>query len=109
MVPVLSRVLEWIVIHDYLYPALTHHSLLEKTAGLTTASLIALLDHLTAMLRDNEYIHVFLVSIDCSKAFDMVRHRTLLDKMTVLDLPDNIQLDCAIFQPKRTCHKPQGF
>jgi len=40
------------------------------------------------MLSSNEFVHVF--SFDFSKAFDTVRHKTLMNKMVTLDLPDNI-------------------
>src|SRR6218665_1861004 len=45
-------------------------------------------DWLTLMLEKNDY--VLLVSTDFTKAFDSVRHRTLMQKMAVIDLPDNI-------------------
>jgi len=40
------------------------------------------------MLSSNEFVHVF--SFYFSKAFDTVRHETLVNKMATLDLPDNI-------------------
>src|SRR6218665_3758395 len=40
------------------------------------------------MLEKNDY--VLLVSTDFTKAFDSVRHSTLMQKMVVIDLPDNI-------------------
>ena len=42
----------------------------------------------TSMLQRNDY--VLIVSTDFTRAFDTVRHCTLMQKMTILDLPDNI-------------------
>ena len=40
------------------------------------------------MLTSDDYVHVFL--FDLSKAFDTVRHKTLMKKMATLhELPDN--------------------
>jgi len=39
------------------------------------------------MLTTNEYVHVF--AFDFSKAFDTVRHYTLMKKMATLELPYN--------------------
>jgi len=40
------------------------------------------------MLTTSDYVHVF--AFDFSKAFDTVRHHTLMTKMASLELPDNI-------------------
>jgi len=40
------------------------------------------------MLITNSY--VIVIAMDFSKAFDTVRHVTLLDKMAKLDLPDHV-------------------
>jgi len=48
----------------------------------TIAALIALVDHVTTLLRSNYY--VLLISMDFSKAFDSVRHFTLMEKMAAL-------------------------
>lgn len=51
------------------------------------------------MLKQNDYI--MLVSIDYSKAFDSVRHSSLMQKMSVMDLPDNIYSWIANYFEKR--------
>ena len=40
------------------------------------------------MLQRHDY--VILVSMDFSRAFDTIRHQTLMEKMAVIDLPDHI-------------------
>ena len=54
----------------------------------TTAALIALLHKVTEALETNQYVVV--LALDFSKAFDTVRHCSLLEKVSQLDLPDNI-------------------
>ena len=50
--------------------------------GSTTATLITILQSVTSLLVDNPYVAV--MAVDSSKAFDVVRHATLLDKMAQL-------------------------
>ena len=40
------------------------------------------------MLSTDQYVHVF--SFDFTKAFNTVRHETLMNKMAQLNIPDNI-------------------
>jgi len=49
-----------------------------------------MLHSVTHLLTDNPY--VYLTGVDVNKAFDTVgvRHSTLLDKMTRLDMPDEV-------------------
>src|SRR6218665_2305719 len=96
VVPILSRVVERLVVSTYLYPALMKPPMVAeitdqfafRPAGSKTAALIDLLHQLTLMLEKNDY--VLLVSTDFTKAFDSVRHSTLMQKMAVIDLPDSI-------------------
>jgi len=89
-------VVERLVVSTYLYPALMKPPMVAeitdqfafRPTGSTTAALIDLLHQLTLMLEKNDY--VLLVSTDFTKAFDSVRHSTLMQKMAVIDLPDNI-------------------
>jgi hypothetical protein len=93
---VLSRALEKHVVRTYIYPSL----LLPPTAltfsdqfafrptGSTTAALITLFHTITAMLHSNQFVRV--IALDFSKAFDTVRHSTLLEKLALLDLPDEV-------------------
>ena len=40
------------------------------------------------MLSSNQYVRVF--ALDFSKAFDAVRHNTLMEKLSELSIPDHI-------------------
>ena len=59
-----------------------------RPSGSTTAVLIDLLQQLTSMLQHNDY--VLIASTDFAKGFNSFRHSTLMQKMAVLGLPDNI-------------------
>ena len=50
-----------------------------RPTGSTTAAVITILHTVTNLLATNPY--VIVVAIDFSKAFDSVRHKTLLEKM----------------------------
>src|SRR6218665_2250858 len=96
VVPVLSRILERIVVNCYIYPAFDHlpfrlriqDQFAFRPTGSTSAALIDLLQKVTKMLLDNEY--VVITSVDFTKAFDRVRHHALSIKYIQLDLPDHI-------------------
>jgi hypothetical protein len=59
-----------------------------RPTGSTTATIISLLDTVTNFLLSNPYVSV--TALDFSKAFDTVRHSTLLEKFAQLDIPDNV-------------------
>ena len=96
VLPVLSRIVERIVVHNYLYPALQQQPISASIddqyafipTGATTSALIDLLQQITNLLKNNEY--VALISMDFSRAFDIVRHSTLMQKMLPMDIPDHI-------------------
>ena len=56
--------------------------------GSTTAALITLLQHLTDLVTQHDYVH--LIALDFSKAFDTVRHSTLLSKIADLQIDDQL-------------------
>src|SRR3984885_7739641 len=80
---VLCRLLEKHVFRRYFYPILTNprdnDSFLDQYAfrptGSTTSAIIALMHHLTEMLKNEPYVR--LISLDFSRAFDTVRHSYL--------------------------------
>ena len=94
--PVMSRTLEKCVVRRYIYPALTRpppqlsfdDQFAFRPTGSTTAAIIALLHTVRSLLSTNAYVHV--IAFDFSKAFDTVRHETMMSKMASLELPDNI-------------------
>ena len=94
--PIVSRVLEKIIVRKFLYPVLTNpeHSLLFKDqfafrpTGSTTAALIYLTHILAEMLEIYPFVH--LISLDFSRAFDTVRHSTLLQKTANLPIQDEV-------------------
>ena len=92
--PILARVMEKQIVRTFLYPVLTHpdstHLFEDQFAfrptGSTTATLIYLLHTLTELLQIHDYVHV--IALDFSKAFDTVRHFTLVSKLANFTLPD---------------------
>src|SRR6218665_3270336 len=59
-----------------------------RPTGSTTAALIDLLQKVTDMLQQHEYVVLF--TVDFSKAFDSVKHQSVFEKMESLQLPDHI-------------------
>ena len=94
--PVLTRILERAVVQRYLYPALLSptsnlsyfNQFAFRPTGSPTAAIISILDTVTRLLLVNPYVVV--ISIDFSKAFDTVRHSTLLEMLVQLDIPDQV-------------------
>ena len=92
--PILSRLLEKQVARMFLYPILTLPNVFSFfqdqfafwPTGSTTASLIYLIHSISSLLQYNQHVHV--ISYDFSKAFDSVRHHTLLKKMSKYPIPD---------------------
>ena len=94
--PVLTRLTERTVVQRYIYPALLSppptlqfaDQFAFRPTGSTTAAIISLLHSVINLLSSEPY--VIVISLDFSKAFDTVRHSSLLHKLAQLDLPDNI-------------------
>ena|SRR6218665_170773 len=80
VVAILSRIIEHFIVHSYFYPALQSTPLAKdikdqfafRPMGSTTTAVIDLLQQTSTMLESNEY--VLIISLDFSKAFDMVSH-----------------------------------
>src|SRR6218665_453024 len=93
--PVLSRMVEKIVVCRYIYPAFNlpvkqqlYDQFAFRPSGSTPAALIAIIHQITTLLETNE--SVTLISLDFSKAFDTVRHAILATKLATLDIPNEI-------------------
>jgi len=94
--PVLTRVMERLAVTNYLYPCFLSQppslSFTDQYAvrptGSSTAAIIYLLHTIYHLLTTNLYVVV--ISLDFSKAFDTVRHSTLVDKLARLELPDEV-------------------
>ena len=93
--PILSRVAEKLVVTRWLRPAIPPENIADqfafKPTGSTTCGLASFMHHVTRMLETNMYVRCLLV--DFSKAFDVVNHEILLDKLTALCS----QLDHLVF------------
>jgi len=80
--------LERVVVREFLYPSfLTPPPSLTffRPTGSTFAVAISLLHTITTLIQSNPF--VIVISLDFSKAFDTVRHSTLLAEMAELELP----------------------
>jgi len=88
--------MERVIVRQILYPALLappptlvfSDQYAFRPTGSTTAALVSLLHSVTSLLSTNQY--VIVIALDFSKAFDTVRHHTLLEKMAQLNIPDSI-------------------
>ena len=93
---VLSRAFEKLVVRKYMYPAFLDppttlgfsDQYAFRPTGSTTAALVSTFNLITSILETDEYVH--MIALDFSRAFDSVRHHTLLSKMSQLSLPDNV-------------------
>jgi Reverse transcriptase (RNA-dependent DNA polymerase) len=94
--PVLTSITERTVVQRFLYPAFLSLPLslsftdqfAFRPYGSPAAAIIFLLNTVTNLLLSNT--HVIIISLDFSKAFDTVRHTTLLDKLAKLNHPDQV-------------------
>jgi len=95
IIPVLIRMMEKVVVRQYLYPSFNtppptlsfsdQFSFRPKCS--TVAALIYILRTITQLPTTHQYVVV--IALDFSKAFDTVCHATLLRKMADLNIPDH--------------------
>jgi Reverse transcriptase (RNA-dependent DNA polymerase) len=94
--PVLTRIMERTIVTCFIYPALlspaTDMQFSDQFAfrptGSTTDALISMLHKITHHLVTESFVIVLV--LDFSKAFDTVRHSTLMEKLAQLDIPDHV-------------------
>ena len=91
--PIISRLVEKIVVTKYLWPSMNNEQMSDqfafKPTGSTTAAIIELLHIVLSMLdQGNDYVRCIL--IDYSKAFDVVNHEILLQELSKLGLTSSI-------------------
>ena len=103
--PILSRLVEKIVVQRYLWPLMDDEQMNDQFAfrstGSTTAALITLMHTIYSMFdQGNDYVRCVL--IDYSKAFDVVNHEILLNELGTLGLHDSIFKWIANFLTGRT-------
>jgi len=102
--PILSRILERIIVQHYLIPSLPPDELADQCAyrisGFTTAAIIDILHHVTNLLESNKYVGCLF--IDFTKAFDTVNHPQLFSKFHRLSLPPTILAWIVNFLTGRT-------
>ena len=92
--PILSRIMEKLLVKSLLYPVITEpecrHIFADQYAfrptGSTTSALISIFQPITNLLQEHDYVH--LISLDFSKAFDSVRHYSLVSKLAEFALPE---------------------
>jgi Reverse transcriptase (RNA-dependent DNA polymerase) len=84
--PILSRILERFVVTRWLQPAIPKDLISDQFAfrptGSTTCALTHFMHHVTCLLETNKYVRCLLV--DFSKAFDVVDHVVLIEKLAKL-------------------------
>src|SRR5688572_4227699 len=96
ILPVLSRIVEKQIVQRFIYPTLTQaplESLVSdqfafRPTGSTSAAIISIIHHTQILLKTNEYVSI--ISLGFSKAFDSVKHSALFDKISTVDIPDEI-------------------
>lgn len=94
LTPILSRQMEKMFNRNVIYPLIFAPDNIDffqkqfafKPTGSTTAALINLLHSVTSLLTQYPYVHV--ISLDFSKAFDTLRHSSVLESFSKLGTCD---------------------
>ena len=101
---IFSRLTEKLVVRDFLLPCITPQFFSDqyafKPTGSTTCALIDLTYNIQMMLEKCKYVRC--VFIDFSKAFDVVDHRILLEKLLILNVPNFVVSWIKSFLTSRT-------
>jgi hypothetical protein len=112
--PILSRLVEKIIVRTYLTPLLGsdafYHQYAYKPTGSTTCALIDITHRIHTLLDTNHYVRCVL--IDFSKAFDVIDHAILVKKIISSARPSfHSQMDNIISHGSYACHTSEtlGF
>jgi len=108
--PILTRMMERAVVRSFLYPAFQKpppslsfsDQYAFRPTGSTTAAIVSLLQTVTNLLQSNPFVVV--ISLDFSKAFDTVRHSSLLGTRPASNC---VQLAGSVLRRARTPHRIQ--
>ena len=99
-----SRLTEKMVVRDYLLPCLNSHLFKDqyayKPTGSTTCALIDFSHRIHTMLETSKYVRC--VFLDFSKAFDLVDHSILIQKLITLQVPNFVIKWIVSFLSNRT-------
>jgi len=91
--PILSRLVEKLVVRKHIIPALPSDLIADQFAyrptGSTTSALISVIHSVTQKLESCTYVRCLLV--DYSKAFDMINHPILFRKILTLSMPSTVK------------------
>ena len=102
--PILSRIIERIIVRRWIIPAINQNSVADQFAfrpsGSTTCALVYLMHHVTNMLENNSYVRCLM--IDFSKALDRVNPLILASKLRQFPIPDYILKWLIAFLSHRT-------
>lgn len=102
--PILSRILERIVVRCYLLRSLPDSDIIDqyayRTSGSTTAAIVDILHRVTKLLDTNKFVRC--IFFDFSKAFDTVNHPILFSKLQRLSLPPTVLAWVVNFLTGRT-------
>lgn len=116
LTPIIARVFEKAVVRSVIYPIFQHPSVSDvfkdqfafRPTGSTEAAIISILHHITLLLTKHSFVRV--IALDFSKAFDTVRHSSILSKLSALPIDDTFyNWFVRYFQNRSHVTKFQGF
>ena len=92
LLPLLAKILERYIIdlmYDTLSPLFGRSQYGFRKHSNTTSTLISIYDFIAKKLEDNNIQAISLLSFDASKAFDTIKHSTLIKRLVSKGLPNN--------------------
>ena len=92
LTPLLSKVAEGYVVEEYINPAVLHSNQFGTIPNSSTAHVLISMLHTWYQKTDGNGSTVRVVLFDFKKAFDLIDHRILLEKLKNFDIPEWIRL-----------------